>query len=191
MIKHFIPPAILYFISAIWVIYLLDTLLFGINLVLYFGIKPRILEGLFGIISFSFLHANFFHIVSNTLPLLILGSLLSSVYNTERLIMIMTLGAIGSGLAAWIFGTGGVVIGASGIVYALIGYMLANAYYNPSVKAWGTAAIVFILYGGACLSLFTYFPGISWSAHAGGFVAGILCANQILEKEPATEASQF
>ena len=78
------------------------------------------------------------------------------------------------------------MIGASGLVFALLGYLLADAYFNPSLRSWGIAIISFALYGGALFSLFVLLPYISWAAHFWGLVSGIAIAPMIRRKALVT-----
>lgn len=174
MLKRFIPAEILWFIAIIWAIFLLDTLLIGINLNYYLGIRPRNTDGLVGIILSPFLHGGLYHLLSNSIAILVLGSLLTIAIGVPKLRLVMILGAIGSGIGVWVFASKGLVVGASGMIFALLGYLFSNAFFNPSLRSWLFAIISFVVYGSALFSLVNFLPYISWSAHFWGFISGIL-----------------
>ncbi len=175
MIKRLIPQEALWIVAIMWLVFIVDTLLVNTSFN-HFGIQPRTLNGLTGIALSPFLHGSLIHIISNTLPLIVISWLLKLSIGSSRLIVVMVLSVVGSGLGTWIFSTAGVVVGASGLVYGLIGFLFANAYFNPSFKSWLVAIISFALYGGALASLFVVLPYVSWAGHAWGFISGILIA---------------
>lgn len=173
MIKRIIPVDILYFVIATWIVFLANTVLIGFNLN-QFGIRPRQLDGLSGILLSPFLHAGLYHILSNTISTLVLGCLLGLSVSPIKLRYIMILGAIGSGIGVWCFGGGGIVVGSSGMIFAILGFLLASAILNPSLRSWGIALVAFFTYGSALLSFIHFIPYISWAAHFWGFISGIV-----------------
>ncbi|TDO98251.1 rhomboid family intramembrane serine protease [Marinomonas balearica] len=181
MFKRIIPVEITYFVIAIWVVFFANTVLIGLNLN-QFGIRPRELSGLYGIVLSPFLHAGLYHLISNTLPLLVLGSLLKASVGSNKLLYIMILGAIGSGIGVWCFGSGSVVVGASGMVFALLGFLFSDAIFNPSLRNWLIAIVAFLSYGGALFSLINFLPYVSWAAHFWGFVSGIALSIMLRRK---------
>ncbi|BFM49000.1 rhomboid family intramembrane serine protease [Marinomonas sp. THO17] len=183
MLKRIIPKEILWFVIAIWVVYLVNNVLLGGNLN-QFGIRPRTLDALLGILWSPFLHAGLYHIISNTIPLLILGSLLGASVGAVKLRYIMILGAIGSGIGVWCFGSASIVIGASGMVFALLGFLFADAIFNPSLRSWLIAIVAFFAYGGTLFSLVNFLPYISWAAHFWGFVSGVLLSVLFARRKP-------
>jgi len=175
LIKRLIPATTLWIAVVMWVVFIIDALLITTNFN-HLGIQPRTLSGLLGIPLSPFLHANLIHIISNTLPLIIISSILKLSIGSTRLNLVIILSIIGSGLGTWVFSTAGVVVGASGLIYGLIGFLFANAYFNPSFRSWLVAVIAFALYGGTLTSLFIVLPYVSWAGHAWGFISGILIA---------------
>ena len=175
MIKRVIPAEVMLLIAVMWGIFLIDFVLPGITFY-NFGIHPRTLGGLTGILISPFLHGGFVHLFSNTIPLLVLPSLVRLSVGSSKMRFVLIIGVAGSGFGTWLFGLSDIVIGASGLVFALIGYLLADAYFSPSLRSWGIAVISLALYGGALLSLFVFLPYISWAAHFWGLVSGIAIA---------------
>ncbi|MCB1639211.1 MAG: rhomboid family intramembrane serine protease, partial [Thiothrix sp.] len=76
--------AVLLFIAAIWGVFLLDRFLPLESL----GLIPRHLSGLAGIVAMPFLHDNWSHILSNTVPLFVLLILLAGSRANSRWIVI-------------------------------------------------------------------------------------------------------
>ena len=167
-------PALL-FVVLLWVLYFIDLLIPGFSFV-GLGIFPRRLDGLYGLVTSPFIHANLGHLISNTIPLLLLPAIAKLAVSRRAVYSIMILGGLGSGLGTWLFSTGGVVIGASGIVFAWLGFLCARAYFAPSLLNIGLSIAVFMLYGGAVAALLKALPTISWAAHFWGFVTGVLIA---------------
>ena len=172
IVNKFLPRDILILLAIMWVIFLIDLIIPFVNLNV-FGIRPRSLSGLIGIIFSPFLHGGFGHIISNSISLLGTGILVRLAVGSKQLKLVVLLGILGSGIGTWLFGSGGLVVGASGLVYALIGFLFTQAYFNPSLRSWFSAILAFVLFGGALLSLFNMLPYISWAAHFWGFVSGI------------------
>lgn len=176
MIKNLIPSEIFWFIIVIWLIFIIDIFLINTSFN-HFGISPRETDHLSGILLFSFLHTNLYHIVSNTIPLLLLGAMLNASVGKNKLRIVMLFGAIGSGVGIWFFGSdNSLVVGASGMVFALLSFLLADAIFNPSVRSWIFALIALFTNGGILFSLVSFLPHISWAGHFWGFVTGILLA---------------
>lgn len=171
-VNKFLPKDILLLLTIMWIVFLIDFFIPFATLN-GFGIRPRSLSGLMGILFSPFLHGGFGHIISNSISLLGTGILVRLAVGSKQLRYVLLLGIIGSGVGTWLFGSGGLVVGASGLVYALIGFLFTQAFFNPSLRSWFSAILAFVLFGGALLSLFNMLPYISWAAHFWGFVSGI------------------
>lgn len=141
-----------------------------------YGIRPREIEGLWGILCSPFLHGNYRHLLANTGALfaLLLVAFAFSRKLTWVAIIIITL--VGGGLV-WLFGTANSVhIGASGLIFGLIGFLMFIGFFRREWAALAVSLSVFLLYGGALLSLLSFVPGVSWSGHFFGFAAGVMAA---------------
>ena len=176
MVKRILPTVALALVGVMWGVFIVDLILPGITFN-HFGIQPRKLAGLSGILFAPVLHGSLVHIISNTIPLLVLCVLVRVSVGSSQLLLVMLCGVVGSGFGAWVFGTGGYVVGASGVVFALIGYLLADAWFSPSLRSWGIAVVSLALYGSALLSLLSLLPYISWAGHFWGLVSGIATAS--------------
>jgi membrane associated rhomboid family serine protease len=139
-----------------------------------FGVKPRQVDGLWGVLTMPFLHAGYGHLLSNTVPVVLIGwmLLLSGLRVWAAVTAIVV---IGGGLLTWLVGPGHtVIVGASGLVFGWLGYLLARAYFSRKLR-WIMGAIVVLLFFGTLLyGLFpTVDSQVSWQAHLCGFAAGI------------------
>src|SRR5437660_5722674 len=115
-------------VVACWLVFLVNNLLCGARLNVY-GIWPRHVSGLPGIIWSPFLHGSFAHLAANTLPLLILGAVLCA-RGTKEFIFVFAGGIILGGILTWLFARNAIHIGASGLVFCFFGYLASQAYFK-------------------------------------------------------------
>lgn len=136
------------------------------------GIIPRELGGIWGIFLSPFLHANLSHLLSNFLPLMILLTLLVATqpHSWWIALQIVLLG----GLLLWVFGRPAVHVGASGLIYGLIAYLIAAGFRQGRFGPAIAALLVGFLYGGTLLSgvLPTVGEHVSWDGHLTSAIAG-------------------
>ena len=140
-----------------------------------FGIIPRELSGLIGIVFAPLLHSSWWHLLSNLIPLLIFVVLIEQQRWGQSLWILLSV-ALLSGILVWLFGRHASHVGASGLVLGCWGYLLASAWYSPSLKNLLIAGLVILFYGGLLWSLLDFRPHISWSSHVYGCFAGIVMA---------------
>ncbi len=137
------------------------------------GIVPRTLSGLWGLLFSPFLHGGFAHLIANTVPFITLGFLvmlrgIGTFVGVSLLIMLL------GGLGVWLLAPGNTIhIGASGLIFGFIGYLLARGYFERSFGSLAIAVVVALLYGGALWGVLPGQPGISWQGHLFGFLAGV------------------
>jgi membrane associated rhomboid family serine protease len=164
---------VLAFVGTIWAVYLVSQFRPAID---HYGVVPRHLRGLLGIPAMPFLHANLHHLISNTIPLLVLLILLagSRARSWEVVALIVLLG----GLLLWIFGRPAVHIGASGLVSGLTLFLILSGFLEQRLIPLLVAVLVGFLYGGSLiLGVIPHFgSNISWDGHMCGAVAGGLVA---------------
>ena len=101
-----------------------------------FGLVPRSLGHLPGVLTMPLLHQDFAHLIANSVPLAVLGALLAlqgATYLRRALLVVVVLG----GLLLWLFGRQGVHIGASGLVFGLFGLLLGRAWFTRSPPVAG------------------------------------------------------
>lgn len=141
-----------------------------------FGIRPRTVDGLWGILVAPFLHANLAHLVANTVPLLLLGWLVL-LRDARHFIPVTLLAMLGAGACAWLLGAPNTVhIGASGVVFGYFGFLMLAGWFARSAASIALSLLVTVLWGGLVFGVLPGQPGISWQAHLGGFVGGVLAA---------------
>jgi membrane associated rhomboid family serine protease len=139
------------------------------------GIWPRQSRGLMGILFAPFLHGGFRHLISNTVPFLVLGWLIMAKDWSEWLVVSIVVALI-SGGGTWIFGANGVHIGASGVIFGYFGFLLARAFFERSVGSFLTAMLVLAMFGGMIWGILPIRVGISWEGHLFGLIGGIVAA---------------
>lgn len=189
--KAKVPAAVLGgFIFLLWFIEILDWVLFHGSLDAY-GVKPRTVNGLIGILYAPFLHGGFGHLMANTLPILILGGLIIVSRGLKEFFLVTGVVMIISGLGTWLIGPGhSVHIGASGLVFGYFGFLLLMAYFERSCQAIVVAGVVFFFYGGLVWGVLPRGDGISWQSHLFGLAGGIMAA-YLLGKQEAASAPSF
>lgn len=167
--ERFLPIAL--FLAAIWVVFILDLLLPLEQL----GLVPRSLTGLTGIVTMPFLHGSFAHLMSNTLPLVILLGLM--VISRARPWSTMIILTAMSGIALWLFGRSALHIGASGLIYALMGFLIAVGILERRLISAAIALFVGLTYGTAIIGgVLPGQQGVSWEGHLFGLLAGAALA---------------
>ena len=161
-------------IAILWLVYFLNLVLV-VDLRVY-GLKPRQIDGLWGILAAPFLHVDIQHLSANTGVLFILLAVSLSYSRAQTLKALLTIMLLGGGMV-WLLGMGGTIhIGASGIIFGLIGYLMCLGVFRRDWKALIISIVITVVYGGALHSLLIYMPGISWTGHLFGFISGVLAA---------------
>lgn len=161
-------------LGAAWLTLALNVLSGGA--LLSFGIVPRTLSGLRGIVFAPFLHANLAHLLANTASFAMLGWLV--MLRDDRHFGRVTLAAaLGAGLASWLLGApGSIHIGASGVVFGYLGFLMVSGWYARTFASIALSLGVTAAWGGLVFGVLPTVPGVSWQGHLGGFVGGVLAA---------------
>lgn len=155
------------FVAVIWVVFVLDLFLPLTQL----GLKPRSLGGLPGIITIPFLHGNLQHIMANTVPLIVLLCLLAG--SRANSIDIVVFISVIAGVLLWLFGRDATHIGASVLVFGLIGFLVCAGFFEKRLLSALIAIGVAVVYGSTLV--FGVLPiqsGVSWEGHLFGAIAG-------------------
>jgi len=175
-------------LAVFWAVFVVNSLLGGSHLSL--GIIPRTTIGLRGILFAPFLHGTLNHIVANSIPFLALGWMV--MLRDERHFIPVTLaGMVGSGITAWLLGApGSVHIGASGVIFGYLGFLMLTGWYTRSFVSILLSVIVTLAWGSLVLGMMPGQPGISWPAHIGGFLGGVFAARgfRIRRRRPWADA---
>lgn len=168
---------------AMWVLELADLLLLGGALDAY-GIRPRSVDGLEGIVLSPFLHGGLAHLANNSVPFVVFG-LLVFLNGLRNFVVTTLLSLFVGGLGVWLVGAPNTVhIGASGVVFGYLGYLLLRGYFSRSVGAILLSLLLVVLYGGALWGLLPIQTGVSWTAHLFGFLGGGLSAYLLRRRGP-------
>ena len=172
----------LYFIGFLWLVFLINKILpvpFQ-----NFGIEPRSIHGLFGILIAPFMHAKPGHLFGNSLALISI-LFVSLCYDFSATWKAMAIIVAISGFGTWIFGDPNTVhFGASVFVYGLLAFLLFAGFFRINFSSAPVLLGVVFLFGVLFWDLLSVVPGISWSGHFFGFVGGML-AGKLLKIYPS------
>ncbi|MEM6318837.1 MAG: rhomboid family intramembrane serine protease [Bacteroidota bacterium] len=160
-------------VIILWVVHLFQYFS-GIDLG-FLGTYPREVWGLKGIIASPFIHADFPHLMSNSVPIFVLTSTIFFFFRkvaTRAYLMIYLL----TGLMVWIFARTVFHIGASGVVYGLVSFIFWNGIFRQSLQSIVLALVVTVLYSGYFAGILPNQEGISWESHLLGGLVGIFVA---------------
>ncbi len=162
------------FVALLWAIQVVNWIIgYGFNPA--FGLIPRHVSGLDGIIAMPLLHGNFAHLMANTPPLLVMGGLLVATATRALLAVNAVVLCLGGGLV-WLFGSSAIHIGASGLIFGWFGFLVARGLVDRSPVTLGAALLVGFLYVSILWGALPGQPGVSWEAHLFGAIAGAAAA---------------
>src|SRR3984893_14511553 len=172
-----------------WSVELVDRVAFGGSLERY-GIQPRNVAGLWGILAAPVLHAGWLHLFANTVPFVVLGWLVM-LRRLSDFVVVTALALLIGGLGVWLLGApNSIHVGASGLIFGYLGYLLARGYFERSVWAVLLGLAALLLYGGVLWGVLPGQPGISWEGHLFGFVGGAAAARVLVSSKPRTASPQ-
>lgn len=169
------------FVLLLWAIWLADAA-FELHLARY-GVYPRDVYGLFGVLSAPLIHGSGTHVFSNTLPLLVLGTLLFYGYPRSAWIVSAAI-YLGSGLGVWLFARQSYHIGASGLTHGLLFFLFVVGILRRDRAAIALSLLVFFLYGSMVWGIFPQKPGVSFEAHLFGALVGLFLAFLFRNRDP-------
>ena len=160
-------------VGLIWAVFIIDSA-FGLRLA-RFGLRPGSVEGLVGVFAAPLLHANFEHVLSNTLPLFIALTATLYLYPNSALRVIPAVW-FGSAILAWFFARPSLHIGASGVVYGLLAFVFVSGILRRDMRSISVSLLVGFLYGSMVWGVLPSRPQMSWEMHLTGAVVGIVMA---------------
>jgi membrane associated rhomboid family serine protease len=165
-----------------WILELVDRVAYGGTLD-RFGIQPREVGRLWGILVAPLLHVGWVHLASNTGPFIVLGWLVL-LRGIRDFVVVSVCAILIGGLGVWIFGAANSIhVGASGVVFGYLGYLLARGYFERSVWSVVLAIGAGILYGSVLWGLVPGQRGISWEGHLFGLVGGVAAARLLVSSQ--------
>ncbi len=160
-------------VVLMWVSEIVDLLPVDLDVL---GIEPRSVEGLTGIPLAPFLHLGFGHLIGNTIPFLLLGFTIA-LGGLARVAVVTAVVALVGGLGTWLVAPANTVhIGASGIVFGYVGYLVARGVFSRSIGQIALGVVVLAVWGTTLLRGLVPETGISWQGHLFGAVGGVIAA---------------
>ncbi len=169
------------FVVVLWVLEIFDAAT-G-NPLDAFGIAPRTQDGLIGVAAAPLLHFGFDHLVSNTVPVLILGFLTLATGIARGLLATAIIWLVG-GLGVWVFAQpGSNHAGASVLIFGWIVFLIVRGLLNRRSTEILIGVAVFLLYSGALLGVLPGQPGVSWQGHLFGAIGGFLAARLLTTRD--------
>jgi len=160
-------------VAILWIVFLLQFL--GVINTDTYGNWPKHLEGLKGIIFSPFIHGSFEHLISNTLPILVLLTVLMNAYPRIAIFVLVFIHIV-SGIMVWTFAPDtGVHIGISGIIYGIAAFLVASGIFRKDRNSIAIAIFVVLMYGGMVVG-FIPTKGVSWQSHLYGSLCGVFMA---------------
>lgn len=166
------------FVVVLWLVPLLG---WGLELE-RFGVRPREWIGLPGILAAPMLHSGFSHLISNSLPLAVLGTVMLQLYPTAAFRVLPSLW-LGPGIAVWLFGNAGNHIGASGLVYGLVGYVFVAGLIRRDRRAVAASLLVAFMYGTLVWGVLPIRHGVSWETHLSAGLIGVVMAIALRDRD--------
>lgn len=160
-------------ILCIWIVFWIE-IKFNINLNKY-GIQPRKLIGLRGVLFSPFIHGSVSHLYNNTIPLATLTAALFYFYRIDA-VKVLFFGFLFSGIFTWIIGRPSYHIGASGLIYALVSFIFFKGILARHYRLVALSLAIVFLYGSMIWYIFPIKDGISWEGHLSGFIVGLFLA---------------
>ena len=176
------------FLAICWSVWLYDT---QVESLPKLGVHPREIHGLLGIITAPFFHSthnidgqiDVSHILNNSIPFLLLGTVLFMHFKDLSYQIFIWL-FIGTGLWLWSFGRPANHIGASGIVYALFGFISVSGFLRKNKNLLSLSMLTVFLYGSMIWGIFPTDPKISWEGHLSGLAIGVVLAVYFRKRGP-------
>ncbi|MCG8318859.1 MAG: rhomboid family intramembrane serine protease [Cytophagales bacterium] len=169
--KSFVVPARLIFVM--WAVFSVEFFL-QINLGV-FGIYPRKLSGLIGILTAPLIHGNLGHIISNTFPALFLGTTLYFLFDKIAQKVFLQCYFL-TGILVWLFARSSYHVGASGLIYGLASFLIFFGLFRGDFRSLLVSLLIFAIYSGLFYGVFPSHPNVSWESHLFGAIVGIYLA---------------
>ncbi|NEO02697.1 MAG: rhomboid family intramembrane serine protease, partial [Moorea sp. SIO3I7] len=139
--------------------------------------------GLRGILFAPFLHGGFSHLISNTIPFLVLGWFVM-LQETSDFFVVTSITMVVGGLGVWLLGApNSVHIGASVLIFGYLGFLLFRGFFERNLPSIFLSILVGFLYGGLVWGVLPSQPHVSWQGHLFGFIGGILAARLLARRK--------
>ena len=175
-----------------WIVFLFE-IDYGYNLNNY-GIYPRSLKGLQGILFAPFIHGDFKHLTNNTISFFVLTLTLRYFY-PKNYLRIFVIGLATTGLLTWIMGRNAFHIGMSGQIYFLASFVFTKSFFSKNYRLIALSLAVIFLYGGMIWYVLPIDKAISWEGHLSGLIMGValsfLYENEIHQNQTDTSVTTY
>lgn len=176
----------LFFVILLWLVFLIQNQ--SGSRLLFLGVVPRTVDGIPGIITSVFIHGDIGHISSNSLPLLVLGTMMFYFYRRIALSACLWIWIV-SGLWLWVGGRSSAQqpmyhIGASTLIYGLASFLFFSGIFRRHTQLMVVSLLVVFLYGSITWGIFPLKPGMSWEGHLFGAIAGLLVSYNYRQEGP-------
>jgi membrane associated rhomboid family serine protease len=169
-------------VAIMWAVEIIDFLPIGGDFD-RFGIRPRRFSGLDGILFAPFLHSGFLHLIANTIPFLVLGSIIA-LGGAGRFLSVTAIVAVVSGLATWLVSPANSDhVGASGLVFGYVTYLIGRGWFERRIGYLLGGLVVVMVYGSVLWGVVPR-PGISWQMHLFGAAGGVIAARLLHGSQP-------
>jgi len=176
------------FVLLLWIIKSVEVV-FNISFA-QFGIYPRTEKGLIGIVTAPLIHASWDHLISNTLPFLIMGITVFYFYRSIALKIFFWIYFI-TDVWVWVAAREAYHIGASGLVYGFVCFVFFSGVFRKNKSLLALSLFVAFFYGSLVWGVFPMMPRISWESHLMGSFAGIITAYYFRHEGPSNEHYDF
>ncbi len=180
-------------VIVIWLVHFYN--LYNNNVLGFYGVYPRELDGLIGIFTAPLIHSmrgGFGHIISNTFPLFFLMGMMMIFYRRVAIPAFVIIYLL-TGFMVWLFARPVYHIGASGVVYGLVSFVFWSGVFRQNLRSIILALIVTVLYSSYFLGISPNQDGVSWESHLFGAIAGIFASflfKEVLEHDEIKEESE-
>jgi membrane associated rhomboid family serine protease len=178
----------LLFLVLLWAIRLADGL-FDLGLVKW-GIFPRRISGLPGILFSPLIHANNEHLMSNSVPLLFLGLIMFYFYKEVAFTAFYWI-YFSTGIWVWLAGREAYHVGASGLIYSFVCFLFYSGIFRRKRSLMAISLLMIFLYGSLIWGIFPFQQKISWESHLLGAVAGFITAFFLRKEGPQRETYEW
>lgn len=180
LLTALLPPVAA--VVMLWIVFAFDQV-YGLDLY-RFGIFPRKLAGLVGVLASPLIHANIDHLANNSVPVLVLGWLLVYFY-PKAAWRVVSVSWIMSSFWVWVAGRPNYHIGASGVIYGLAAFLFFSGLIRRRVALMAVSLIVVFQYGSMWWGVLPLVPHVSWEAHLFGGITGAILAWHYRKVPPA------
>jgi membrane associated rhomboid family serine protease len=169
------------FVAVIWIIKIIEVIWH--HSFYYLGLFPKRFTGFWKIATFPLIHSDFDHLLSNSLPVLILAPAISYFYRTAA-VKVILMSYLLPGAILWFYGRPAYHMGASAMIYSFITFLFFSGIIRRDKRAIALSLIVTFLYGGLVWGVLPLDPVVSWEGHLSGAVSGIAAAYLFRNYDP-------